>query len=96
MSLKFVCLSKFLTQNYVHCCKKNSTFQKALSFGDHNWQRHCHDAFDHVGHILDDQEIDEIMHEVDPALHNIVLDTPPDMFEVWGAHFHSHLSLFPK
>jgi hypothetical protein len=29
-------------------------------------------------------------------LHDIVLDTPPDMFEVWGAHFHSHLSLFLK
>jgi hypothetical protein len=76
--------------------KKNSTFQKALSFGDHNWQRYCHDAFDHVGHILDDQEIDETIHEVDPALHNIVLDTPPDMFEVWGAHFQSHLSFFFK
>jgi hypothetical protein len=76
--------------------KKKSTFQKALSFGDHNWQRHCHDAFDHVGNILDDQEIDETIHEVDPALHNIVLDTPPDMFEVWGAHFQSHLSFFFK
>lgn len=67
--------------------KTISTFQKALSFGDHNWQRHCHDAFDLVGHMLDDQEIDEIIHEVDPALHNIVLDTPPDMFEVWGCTF---------
>jgi hypothetical protein len=36
---------------------------------------------------LDDQEIDETIHEVDPALHNIVLDTPPDMFEVWGCTF---------
>ncbi|KAH8935376.1 hypothetical protein BDL97_17G024300 [Sphagnum fallax] len=70
----------------VHCSERINAanrplLQKALSFGDHNWQRYCHDAFDHVGHILDDQEIDETIHEVDPALHNIVLDTPPDMFE---------------
>jgi hypothetical protein len=39
---------------------------------------------------VEDPETDEV--EVDPALHDIMLDTPPDMFEVC-AHIHSHVPL---
>jgi hypothetical protein len=39
---------------------------------------------------VEDVETDEV--EVDPALHDIMLDTPPDMFEVC-AHIHSHVPL---